>query len=151
MQKIQICQQSPPATRVRTGCQGCLMLWACKKWSQGRRGRAGKHIKLLSVANSILEVYKYPQTDSQERAAVNRKMTFPRRQTARHADEIMCFPDMMALAPYPVPFCISKWKEEKRKTCQFQGHTLNQLVKKNGCSWVSITKINSLCMTMCPS
>lgn len=81
------------------------MLRACKKWSQGRRGRAGKYIK-LSVANSILEVYKYPQTDSQERAAVNRKMTFPRRQTARHADEIMCFPDTMALAPYPVPFSL---------------------------------------------
>lgn len=71
---------------------------ASNKWElePGRKGKSREI--LLLVTNSILHIYKYPQTDADKR-----KKICPRRQTVRHADEFMYFPGVVPLLHILLP------------------------------------------------
>lgn len=65
---------------------------ASNKWELEPRREGKSREMLLLVTNSILHIYKYPQTDADKR-----KKICPRRQTVRHADEFMYFPAVVPL------------------------------------------------------
>lgn len=73
---------------------GSLNKWKLEPGNEGKSREI-----LILVTNSILDMYKYPQTDADK----EEKDVCPRRQTVRHADEFMYFPGVVPLLPTLFP------------------------------------------------